>query len=76
MTSSFDSQNHAILRNFVYLKGFTVKTLRKFLDNVEVLDVPPQAYLCQQGDPFTHFYLIIFGQYEMQWTEFNLQYDQ
>ena len=64
-----DSQAHQIMRNFIYLKSFTVKTLRKFIESMEVVDVSHGAYLCQQGDPFTHIYLIILGQYEVQWTD-------
>lgn len=42
-----NSQAHVLLKNIPLLRGFTVKTLRKFLEYAEVVDVPYNSYLCR-----------------------------
>jgi len=60
---------YTILRNFSFLKGFTSKTLKKFIDHVELVSIPHHGLICRQGDPFTHFYLVLYGEYDQQWCE-------
>ena len=61
--------NLNLLTSFGYLKGFTSKTLLKLSKLVEVEEVSHQGLLYKQGDPFTHFYLLVLGEYDQIWAE-------
>lgn len=42
-----DNMAHQILRNFVFLNGYTMNTLRKLIENVETVSVHHNEYVCQ-----------------------------
>lgn len=62
-------KNLDLLRRFIYLRGFTSKTLQKLSKHLVVEEVSHQGLLYKQGDPFTHFYLLILGEYDQIWAE-------
>ena len=59
----------ALLRRYGYLKGFTQKTIEKLCKNLIIEEVSHQGLLYKQGDPFTHFYLFVLGEYDQIWQE-------
>ena len=59
----------AILRRYIYLRGFTHKTLMRLSKNIEVEEISHHGLLYKQGDPFTHFYLLVLGEFDQIWAE-------
>lgn len=61
-----------IFKNFSYLNNFTKQTLKKLLSSSKLEEISNQGYLYKQGEKFTHFYLIIYGEFEQLWHDENV----
>ena len=58
-----------LFKRFNYLTNFTAKTLKRFKEIVEPEEVSHKGVLFNQGDKFTHFYLLVLGEFEQLWVE-------
>ena len=58
-----------LLRNFGFMRHFTRITLSKVRHHVKKVDFAKDSVVIRQGDPFTHFYLILNGEFEQLWED-------
>lgn len=54
---------------FPYLRLYTRITLLKLFDVLQKENLTRNTLLFSQGQPFTHFYLIIYGEFEQLWNK-------
>lgn len=65
-----------LIYHFPYLKSFTKITLLKLINNLKREDYTRNTLLFKQGDPFTHFFLIMHGEFDQTWMKQKKELDE
>ena len=60
-------QQMNLLTRFPYLANYTRITLLRLINNFKREDITRNTLLFKQGEPFTHFYLILHGEFDQLW---------
>jgi len=62
-------QKMSLLTRFPYLQNYTRITLIKLINALRKIDLTRGTTLFTQGEPFTHFYLLICGEFDQFWVK-------